>query len=169
MKWLFGLALVFLCSAHVHAIEWKIGKHVTVSPSDDMDVTFQIFEEFDPNEEVLLGWNGDVLEYMMTVDEQPSGYSSEQYWQGLIREYQAMVPEQNLTISQAQNFTNDYHGHSTFKVLSWQEDGEEYTQLIGLVLGQKYAYWFIVQPWMESGLDEVKHETLRLMQSAEIK
>ena len=84
-KYLFILAFILIAQI-ASAETYKIGKYIEVTPPKGIDVTFQIFEAFDPKEKVLMGWNGEELEYMFVTEKDPGGYKESSYWKGLEKE-----------------------------------------------------------------------------------
>ena len=119
--------------------EWQLGKFITVAPKG-LDVTFQLLEEYDPNQKLVMGWNGEESLFTMVVDEQPGGEKVELYWKGILQE---MKKTSAIDVAHEGNFTSNSGLEITYKVIALNIDGQPVLQIYYLVRNDKIAYWAI--------------------------
>ncbi|MBB1326297.1 hypothetical protein H5089_12440 [Pseudoalteromonas sp. SR45-1] len=139
-------ALVFSVSAWSES--WKIGKTLEVDPSG-IDVTFQVFPDYDPVEKLVHGWKGEELRYLILVDQQPGGKKSKKYWEGMLKELKKGADDRKLTVLSEGVYSGASNNEISFKVLSWISEGDITTQMYNLVVGKRISYWVIASPFSE--------------------
>ena len=158
-------ALVF--SASVWSEPWRIGKALDVDPSG-IDVTFQIFPDYDPVEKLVHGWKGEELHYLILVDQQPGGKKSKKYWKGMLKELKKWADDRKLTVLSEGVYSGASINEISFKVLSWVREGDVTTQMYNLVVGKKTSYWVIATPFSED-IDYMVAGTKTLLSSSSLK
>jgi len=136
--------ILFLISLKLSAEEWELGNFISVTPTKGTDVTFQILDDFDPKQRVLLGWDGDEQLYAMAIDEQPGGLDTKKYWKGLLREIEKDADGQKLDVAHEGEFKSNDGLTITYKVITSKSDGEILVQIIYLIKNSKIAYWAMV-------------------------
>ena len=78
------LIIGVLLSGHTLAQDtWTLAKGLTVVPPADLDLTFQVIEDYDPNQKLLVGWQGEDLLYAFAIDKQPGGLPTKTYFSGV--------------------------------------------------------------------------------------
>lgn len=91
MKLLLRLALflgALLAQSLAHGLALPGG--ITVEPPSSLDLTYQVVSDYDPVEKVLAGWAGDKLQYFVSVEKLPPGWTDHaKYFQGLVRDFRA--------------------------------------------------------------------------------
>ncbi len=132
--------IVFMFSGSLFAETWRIGKTIEVS-SSNLDVTFQVFPDFDPNEELVHGWKGEDLQYLVLVDQQPGGLEANKYWKGMLKEIKNDADNKKVTIISEGTISGASNNEISYKLLRWLSEGDEMTTMYYLVAGQKYTYW----------------------------
>lgn len=162
------LLLLILFAQVATAETWKLDKYIQVSPPDGADVTFQIFEAYDPKEKILMGWNGDNLEYMFVVDEQPGGKKDSIYWKGLERELKNGSDNKRLKILSKGKYSTNSGLEVNYKIYSWVSEGESYVQMANLVKNKKIAYWVLVSPTENDKIKVVERKAIQILKTSEL-
>ena len=155
MKKYILLLLIFIAQVAT-AETWKLDKYIQVSPPDGADVTFQIFEAYDPKEKILMGWNGDNLEYMFVVDEQPAG------------KLKNGSDNKRLKILSKGKYSTNSGLEVNYKIYSWVSEGESYVQMANLVKNKKIAYWVLVSPTENDKIKVVEKKAIQLLKTSEL-
>ena len=152
----------------VTAETWNLDKYIQVSPPDGADVTFQIFEAYDPKEKILMGWNGYDLEYMFVVDRQPGGKKDSIYWNGLERELKNSSDNKRLkTLSKGKYKTNSGLAVN-YKIYSWATEGESYIQMANLIKNKNIAYWVLVSPTENDRYKDVEKKAIHILKTSRL-
>ena len=166
-KYVFTLA--FMLIAQVASAEtYQIGKYLQVSPPKGVDVTFQIFEAYDPKEKILMGWNGEDLEYMFVVDKDPGGKKDSLYWKGLERELKKDADNKKLKIVSEGKYTTNSGVRASYKIYSWVSDGEEYVQMANLIKNKKIAHWVLVSPTENKNINTVAKKAIQILKTSKL-
>ncbi len=166
-NYLFVIFAVF-CSSVLSAETWKIGNHISVSPPEDMDLTFQILEEYDENEKVLMGWDDEELAYLISLDEQPGGIKNSKYWEGIERELKNNSENKKLTILNEGSYLSDKEMEITYKIFSWQEEGEIVVFMHNLIKNDKVAYWVMVYIVDNKKIHDVANKSIQILKTVEL-
>ena len=166
MKALFILTF-FVFSASVWSEPWMIGKTLEVNPSE-MDVTFQIFPDYDPAEKLVHGWKGEELYYLILVDQQPGGEKSQKYWSGILEEIKSGADDRKVAVLSEGVYSGASNKEISYKLLSWVSEGDTTTQMYNLVVGKKTSYWVIATPFSDD-FEYMVNETKNLLSSSAIK
>ncbi len=158
------IALVLCLSAAVSAESWTIGQNLQVTPGSDMDVTFQVLAEYNPNENLVHGWKGDELHYVVIVDQQPGGKKPSRYWKGILKEMKKEADDRKIKVLSEGTVTTQDNAEISYKLLSWLSDGETSIKMHNLIVAKKYAYWMLVSPFSDD-VDYMVSETKSLLKT----
>ena len=166
-KYVFILA--FMLIAQVASAEtYKIGKYIEVTPPKGVDVTFQIFEAFDPKEKVLMGWNGEELEYLFVTEKDPAGYKESSYWKGIEKELKKGTDNKKVKIVSEGKYKTDSGVKARYKIYSWVSDGEESVQMANLIKNKKIAQWVLVTPIDNSKINAVAKKAIKILKTSKL-
>lgn len=166
MKQLIFLVLVLMFSNFIHAENWKLSKHIEVTPPEGLDITFQINEAYDPDEKIIMGWTGDELNYMMMADYQPGGHKANEYWKGLLSETKKQSDNNKLAVVHKGEFLNNNDYQITFKILAYLLDGNPTFNVVYLIKNGEHAYYVMAIPVDEEQLQGTWEKTTGIMQTA---
>jgi CDP-glycerol glycerophosphotransferase (TagB/SpsB family) len=130
-----------------------------------LDVTFQVFPDFDPDENLVHGWKGDDLHFLLLVDEQPGGHKTDKYWRGMLEEIRNGSDDKSVTVLSEGAYSGASAKQISYKLLSWVSDGDTTIQMYNLINGKRRSYWVISTPFSED-LDYMLEETKKLLASS---
>lgn len=164
-KYLFALPLLLVSSLSL-AETWNIGRYLSVSPPEDMDLTYQIFEDYDPKEKIVMGWTGEDLNYLLVVDEAPGGSKTSLYWKGLGQELKNGSDDKKIKTLKKGEYTSNKGVAITYRIYSWLGDGETNIQIYSLIKNKKIAYWVIASPTDNDKYVNVSDDTIKIMSTA---
>ena len=167
MKKYLLVALLFMTQVAT-AETFKIARYLQVSPPDSADVTFQIFEAYDPKEKILMGWNGDNLQYMFVVDEQPGGKNDSIYWKGLESELKNSSDNKRLKILSKGKYSTGSGLNVGYRIYSWISEGETYIQMANLIKNKNIAYWVLVSPTENDTIKVVEKKAIQILKTTEL-
>ncbi len=168
MKKMIVGVVVCLLSMQAFSEDWNLTRQLMVSPSGDMDVTFQVIEGFDPDEKLLVGWVGEDMDYAFVVDEQPGGQKEGKHWKGIEKELMSSADSKKLEVLNEGQYTTDLGLPVNYKIYSWLDGGEEYTQVFHLLKTEKVAYWVVVNPLDNARLMSILDDSIKILKTAEI-
>ena len=167
MKKYLLVALLFMTQVAT-AETFKIARYIQVSPPDNADVTFQIFEAYDPKEKILMGWNGDNLQYMFVVDEQPGGKKDSVYWKGMESELKNSSDNKRLNILSKGKYSTGSGLKASYRIYSWVSEGESYVQMANLIKNKNVAYWVLVSPTENDKIKVVEKKAIQILKTTEL-
>ena len=168
MKKIIAVTLILLFTSIARAEGWKLGQFISVKPPADLDLTFQVMEAYDPNEEILVGWIGEELDFLMVVDEQPGGLDNKAYWRGLENEYKKITDDGKLNVLKEGQYETDLGVPVSYKVFLWVSDGERNLQIIHLVKNQQIAYWVMLSPQSIERADLNLESSIKVLKTAQL-
>lgn len=81
----FSVIAILLICVPVHALDLPAG--ISLDPPENLDLTYQIISSYDEKQEVIARWNGEKLQYFVSVEKLPRGYlDAKFYLTGLARD-----------------------------------------------------------------------------------
>jgi len=144
--------------------EWQLGKYITVAPKG-LDVTFQLLEEYDPEQKLVMGWNGEESLFTMIVDEQPGGEKVELYWKGILKE---MKKASAIDVAHEGSFKSNSGLEITYKVIALSIDGQPTLQIYYLIKNDKIAYWAIAHVSNLETVNEAYQQSARVLKTVQL-
>ncbi len=162
-----ALSIVFLLttfSSHAQSDVWKIGQYINIEPKG-LDVTFQLIEEFDKTQKVVMGWDGEEQLYALAIDEQPGGGKEENYWQGLVTELKKGSP---IDIAYEGRFKSVSGLNITFKIFTYRIEAEPAVQIFYLIKNENIAYWAIAHVLNVDRTNDVYQQSAKLLKSVRL-
>lgn len=162
------LIAVLLFSKSIFAENWKLDKYIEVTPPEGLDITFQIYEDFDPTQKVIMGWTGEELNYVMTTDHQPGGLKTKKYWRGLLSESKKQSDNNKLAVIHEGEFSNQHGYDITFKIFTLMLDGEPQFHVYYLIKDDVNAYYVMAIPVDQENLQGAWEKSTQIMHSAKL-
>ncbi len=162
------LALTLCLSLTAFAETWDIGETLQFTPGSEMDVTFQTLPDYSETENLIHGWKGDDLHYVVLIDQQSGGKKHSKYWKGLMREMKSQSDNKKVEVLAEGSMNTDAGSEVSYKLFSWLSEGETTVQMSSLIVGKKYAYWLLSTPFSDD-VDYMVAETKLLIKAVTIK
>ncbi len=151
------IAGFMLMGVNAYAEEWRVADHPTFTPPTNLDVTFQVLPEVDPNRKLVLGWKGHELCYLIRVKNQPGHVTQQQYWELFMNTMKERCNDQVSILYEGEYKT--LNGKDvTHKTIEYTCDGEKATQVYSLLIVSRAAYLVIGTstdgdiPYMSDGI-----------------
>ena len=160
MKAIFIIFVLFFSSS-AFSESWNIGKSLKVKPLN-LDVTFQVFPDYDPEEKLIHGWKGEELHYLILVDQQPGGKKIEKYWKGMLKELKKDSDNRKVKTLSEGVYSDASNNDISYKLLSWLSEGDTIVQMYNLVVGKENSYWVIATPFSDE-FDYMINQTKALL------
>ncbi|AWF81539.1 hypothetical protein BTJ40_12285 [Microbulbifer sp. A4B17] len=167
MKRIFITVLFCITSYTSQAEELKIAEYIKVNPPSEMDLTFQVVPDYSPDEEILLIWNGDELDYLVVTDRERGGQKHELYWRMILKEFQKSSGRKKVKISNEGELTTKSGLKVSYKTVEWFSEGDKSVQMLSLVVGRKDAYWLIVNSTNED-MARITESFKRILETIEL-
>jgi len=149
-----------------YSLKVNIEKHLSVELPQSLDLTFQIFPAYSEEDEIICGWAGEQLVYLLTADEQPGGFDDEFYWSGMEKTLRESTPSRNFsTLKKGSYLTNSNHPVS-YPVYKRKFMGEDEIYLYHLIKNEKIAYWVMATVINLSDIFKISSEVNIIMKTA---
>jgi hypothetical protein len=87
---LLGLAALAGLVSFAHAEPLGLPSGLSVDPPGELDLTYQIVHSYDEHEKVIVGWDGDKLQYFISIQKLPPDYlNADVYLAGFARDLES--------------------------------------------------------------------------------
>ncbi|MDB6061389.1 MAG: hypothetical protein JWM78_1492 [Verrucomicrobiaceae bacterium] len=125
-----GLLLTLICllasSAHTEILD--LGEGLAIEPEATLALTYRPIPSYDANKKMLASWSDEKLQYFISVNRLPRGWSDpEQYFNRLLRDLSAVSSDEVEILDQG-NYTSANGFSGTYITYSFKPNGSEKKQ-----------------------------------------
>lgn len=163
-------ALVFIAfAAQASAQSLVHPGGIAVDSDPSIDITYQVIPGYDPVEKVLAGWLGDQLQYFVSVEKLPPGWTDhDKYFEALIRDLRLAGRSIETARSGQYQSESALIGHYVEILSKGSEPSKQATQDFHFIANGDVAFVAIATLTDNSSADRMLEETKLLLQSASL-
>jgi hypothetical protein len=148
--------------------EWRLADFLTISPSDDQDLTLQTFPQLELENETLAAWTGDELNFFYNIALQNTEFTTAQFWTSFKKQLRNSADARKVELIHEGEFVTNQGANVEFKIYMWSEDGKAYAQVVNLLYNDSYRYLLQAFPIEISYLQELSVRNVKIMKTLKL-
>jgi len=163
----FSVIAILLMCVPVYALDLPAG--ISLDPPENLDLSYQIVPSYDEEQEVIARWNGEKLQYYVSVEKLPPGYlDAKSYLTGLARDIGKAWSGINL----GKQSTYTTASGLAVSVVEFSKpakgDAPVTTLVVHFITDGKSSFVAVASPIAPTSSTVVFNETVQLFQAASI-
>ncbi|AOE49481.1 hypothetical protein [Kangiella sediminilitoris] len=162
------ILLTLLINFPASSETWTISEGLSVTPSENLDVTYQLVDGFGKGSEVVVGWSGEETNYLMEVYKAKAVVNSEEVRRLMAEELRKQYNLTSLVINNGEYgvFETDTSLTVEYWTDIWFINDKQETQLYYLLHTQNVSFLFSVFPAGDACIDEIIESSTKLLKTA---
>lgn len=148
--------------------EWRLADFLTISPSDDQDLTLQTFPQLELENETLAAWTGDELNFFYNIALQNTEFTTAQFWTSFKKQLRNSADARKVELIHEGEFVTNQGANVEFKIYMWSEDGKAYAQVVNLLYNDSYRYLLQAFPLEITYLQELSVRNVKIMKTLKL-
>jgi len=163
------LALLASASGVAKPLDLEVG--LTVEPPAQIDLTYQIIKANDPNKKVIAGWDGDKLEYIVSVSKLPPGWlDAKQYLSGMVKDLRGLSVPQKFELRRQGSYDGDGGLRGSFVESVFTIRGTDLPQqkIVHFLTDSKTSYFAIATLMDSAAADKMLNQSVAILKTATI-
>lgn len=168
---LFCKALLFLfsCISHVQAESITLPIGLKLHPDPSLTLTYQTVSSYDPVKKVIAGWDGDKLQYFISVSRlSTDSFDHEQYFPSLTQELRAALAEVKEGRSGSYKTVSSMSVNYLELIVKYSRSSKPRLQIHHLITNGKNGFLAVVAVEDINAGSRALRDTKRIFQSASL-